>query len=64
MNIRWKTINNLKRKWVRKKDSTTISSRAVDKGRASTKVSTSRTIDVKLSSVEPYVDPLLEALLY
>jgi hypothetical protein len=49
---------------VRKKDSTTISSGAVNKGRASTKASTSRTIDVKLSSAEPYADPLLEALLY
>ena len=49
---------------MRKKDSTTISSRAIDKGSASTKASTSRTIDVKLSSVEPYIDPLPEALLY
>ena len=64
MNIRWKTINNLKRKWVRKKDSTTTSSGAMDKGRASTKVSTSRTINIKLSSAEPYTDPPPEALLY
>ena len=47
-----------------KKDSTTISSGAVDKGRASTKVSTSRTINVKLSSAEPYTDPPLEAPLH
>ena len=49
---------------MRKKDSTTISSGAVDEGSASTKASTSRTINVKLSSAESYIDPLLEALLY
>ena len=64
MNIRWKTINDPKRKWVRKKDSTTTSSGAVDKGRASAEVSTSRTIDVKLSSAEPHADPPPEALLH
>ena len=48
---------------MRKKDST-ISSGAVDKGRASTKASTSRTINVKLSSAEPYIDPSPEALLH
>ena len=53
---------------MRKKASTTISSEAVDKGRASTEVSTeastSRTIDVKLSSAEPHTDPSPEALLH
>ena len=31
INIRWNTINNLKRKWVRKKDSTTAFSGAISR---------------------------------
>ena len=63
MNIRWNTINDLKRKWARK-DSTAASSGAVDNGRASAEASTSRTINVELSSAEPHADPLPEALLH
>ena len=63
VNIRWNTINDPKRKWARKV-STTASSGAVDNGRASAKASTSRIIDVKLSSAEPHADPSPEALLH
>ena len=48
INIRWNTINNSKRKWVRKKDFTAASSGAVDNGRASAEASISRIIDVKI----------------
>ena len=63
MNIRWNIIINPKRKWARK-DSTTASSEAIDDSRASVKASTSRIINIKLSSTEPYTDPLPEALLH
>ena len=63
MNIRWNTINDPKRKWARK-DSTAASNRAIDNGRASTEASISKIINIKLSSAEPYADPLPKALLY
>ena len=49
---------------MRKKDFTTISNRAINEDKAFIKASTSKTTDIKLSSAELYIDPLLEALLY
>ena len=60
MDIRWRTVNQTTRKWVRKKDPTTASREAVGNGTAST--GSSIDIDVRGRSLEPPVDRPLEPL--
>ena len=56
--IRWRTVNQTTRKWVRKKDPTAASMEAVGNGTAST--GNSIDVDVRGRSLEPPVDHLLE----
>ena len=54
MDIRWRIVNQTIRKWVRKKDSTTVSGEAIGNGTAST--SSSISVDVRGRSLEPPAD--------
>jgi hypothetical protein len=58
--IRWRTVNQTTRKWVRKKDPTTTSREAIGNGTASN--SSLIDVDVRGRSLEPPVDRPLEPL--
>ena len=58
MDIRWHTVNQTTRKWVRKKDPTTAFKEAVNNGTAFT--SNSINVDVRGRSLEPPVNRSLK----